>query len=137
VLFAAWGGGELSRSGAQAYFEGYSGGLSLLTTVAVLQLDRLGAGGDVLEISQEPRRAAELLADSAARLDVPIRLGDVASHPYQRIVKSRVPATLIRWADSEVDPRRDRLSAIDPVKLQAAGETINLALITVSREANW
>jgi len=137
VLFAAWGGGELTRSGAQAYFEGYSGGLSLLATVAVLQLDRLGAGGDVLEIGQEPRRAANLLADSAARLDVPVRLGDVASHPYQRIVRSRAPATLVRWADSEVDPRQDTLGNIDPVKLQAAGEMINLALITVSREASW
>jgi ABC-type dipeptide/oligopeptide/nickel transport system permease subunit len=137
VLFAAWGGGLLTRSGAQAYFEGYSGGLSLLSTVAVLQLDRLGDGGDELEISSGPRRTADLLSDSASRLDVPIRPGDIVSHPYQRIVKSRIPATVVRWADSEVDPREDTFAAIDPVKLQAAGETINLALITVSREASW
>jgi len=135
VLFAAWGGGELTRSGAQSYFEGYSGGLSLLNTVAVIQLDRLGAGDDVLEIIHEPRRVRNLLNDSAKRLDIPVRQGAVDSHRYQQIVSTRRPAVVVRWANSEVDPRRDTL--IDRGKLQAAGEMINLALITVSREASW
>ncbi|MDH7486110.1 MAG: M28 family peptidase [Anaerolineae bacterium] len=135
VLFAAWAGGELTRSGAQAYFEGYGGGLSLLDTVAVLQLDRLGAGGDMLEISSEPRRLSDLLADAAGRLGVSVERGKPVSHPYQQIVNLRAPAAVIRWADSEVDPRLDTL--IDRRKLQAAGEVINLALITISREAAW
>lgn len=135
VLFAVWSGGELTRSGAQAYLEGYGGGLSLLDTVAVLQLDRLGAGGDTLEISSEPRRLSDLLADAAGRLGVSIERGKPVSHPYQQIVNLRAPATVIRWADSEVDPRLDTL--IDRRKLQAAGEVINLALITLSREAAW
>jgi len=137
VLFAAWAGGELTRSGAQEYFEGYSGGLSLLNTVAVLQLDRLGAGGDSLEISHEPRRISDLLADAAGRLNVGVERGKPISHPYQRIVSLRAPAALIRWADSEVDPRQDTLARIDRDKLQAAGEVVNLALITISREASW
>ncbi len=133
--FCRLGGGELTRSGAQSYFEGYSGGLSLLNTVAVIQLDRLGAGDDVLEIIHEPRRVRNLLNDSAQRLDIPVRQGAVDSHRYQQIVSTRRPAVVVRWANSEVDPRRDTL--IDRGKLQAAGEMINLALITVSREAAW
>jgi peptide/nickel transport system permease protein len=135
VLFVAWGGGELTRSGAQSYVEGYGGGLSLLNTVAVIQLDRLGAGEDVLEIIHEPRQVVDLLRDNAGRLAIPVRLGSGDTHRYQEIVAARRPAVTLRWAGSEVDPRLD--TSIDRSKLQAAGELVNLALITMSREASW
>jgi hypothetical protein len=102
-----------------------------------LQLDRLGAGGDVLEIVHKPRRVSGSVSDSAQRLDIPLQQGRLDSHPCQQIVSTRTPAVVIRWADSEVDPRRDTLEGIDRVKLQAVGEMVNLALITVSREASW
>jgi hypothetical protein len=89
----------------------------------------------MLEISSEPRRLSDLLADAAGRLGVSVERGKPVSHPYQQIVNLRAPAAVIRWADSEVDPRLDTL--IDRRKLQAAGEVINLALITISREAAW
>jgi len=135
VLFAAWGGGHLPRSGAQSYLEGYSGGLSLLNNVAVIQLGRLGAGDDMIELIHEPRQVRALIENSASRLDIPVRSGAGDSHPYQAIMGSRRPAVTVRWSGSEIDPRHD--TSIDRTKLQAAGELINLALITVSREASW
>jgi hypothetical protein len=137
VLFAAWGGSALDQSGAEAYFTGYVGKISLLNPVAVFQLDNLGAGGDELRLDTTVRRLDDLMAESAARVGIPIRREAGSYHIYQEIVKGQAPSVLISWVDSQAIPEHDRLERIDPEKLSRAGQTIILALTNAARLPNY
>ena len=138
VLFAAWAGGDLEYSGAEEYVTNYSGGLSVLQTVAVFQLDNLGAGGDTLLITPESGDLSNLLAWSADQIGLPVRQENAGVyHDYQQVILRRRPAILVSWADSEVDPHRDTLARISIEKLEEAGNAIILALIHASRQPHF
>jgi hypothetical protein len=132
-LFAAWSGGELDYSGAEAYFDAYLGGLSLLNPVAIFQLDNLGAGGNELRISAGSRRLADLIEQSAGRVGLSTRQEGGSYHTYQEIVKRQAPSVLISWTDSQVIPEHDALERIAPEKLSLSGEAIILALTNAAR----
>jgi ABC-type dipeptide/oligopeptide/nickel transport system permease subunit len=137
VLFAAWGGGELNRSGAEAYFENYTGMISPLEPVAVFQLDNLGAGGDNLRLTTNAPRLDSLVEASADRLGVPLRRAESSYHPYQAFVKDQTEAVLFSWENSQVMPEQDRIERIRPEKLGQAGEVIMLALTNAVRQQEY
>ncbi|MBN1995255.1 MAG: M28 family peptidase [Anaerolineae bacterium] len=133
VLFAAWVGGELEQSGAEAYFNGYLGGVSLLHPTAIFQLNNLGAGGDDLLIETNSEQLDNLLAESAAQVGLTLQRGGSMYHPYQTFVQQQSQAALISWAGSSVIPQRDVIERIEPEKLSNAGQTIILALTNAVR----
>lgn len=138
VLFAAWTAGNLPNSGYQRYQSSYSA-LKMLRTVAVLQLDRLGHGdGKTLLVDDQANRTlTDLLARSAEKLGVGVQKGNPLLHDYQR-VSARQPSVVVSWADANLpDIVDDRPEQIDPQLLGTAGQIINLALITASREPNY
>lgn len=137
VLFAAFTGAELSKSGAAYFTEGYAGPVGTLNPVAGFTLTMLGAGGDALEISDSPQRVADLLERNASSLGVSVTRGDPSNHSYQRVLRNDIPAIVVRRTDSDVDIREDVLDRLSADRLQEAGEAINLALIVVSRDASW
>ncbi len=138
VLFAAWAGGNLDRSGAEEFVLNYSGGLSVLQPVAVFQLDNLGAGGAALRVSPASGNLSDLLAWSAEQIGLAVRREASGSyHAYQQVIQRRRPAILISWADSEIEPHRDTLARIDVRKLEEAGNAITLALIHASRQPSF
>ncbi len=133
VLFAVWGGGELDQSGAEAYFNGYLGAISLLNPVAVFQLDNLGAGGNSLRIETNSTRLDNLMEESATQMGLALRRGGGSYHPYQAFLKHQTQSVLISWNDSQAIPEHDVLERIRPDKLSNAGETIILALTNAVR----
>jgi hypothetical protein len=134
VLFAAWAGGQLDQAGAQTYFDGYLGPISLLDPVAVFQLDNLGAGGDTLRIETNSSRLDNLLAESATQVGLTLRRGGGSYHGYQEFLKSQTQSVLISWSDSQATmPERDIIERIRPEKLSHAGETVILALTNAVR----
>ncbi|MBC7223476.1 MAG: M28 family peptidase [Anaerolineae bacterium] len=137
VVFAAWAGGVLDAGGPVAYFDAPAGGISYLQTVAVFQLDNLGAGDEVLLVNPGSRRLADVMVASAREAGLAVREDPTVYHPYQGQVKARVPSVLVSWANSWRPPDEDALARIRPERLRAAGEAVNLALIRVSREPSF
>jgi len=137
VLFAAWAGGELDYSGAETYFNGGQGRLGILNTVAVFQLDNLGAGGDALRIDATSSRLADLVESSAGQVGLSVVQEKGSYHTYQDVVRRQAPSVLISWQDSHAIPEHDTLDRIDPAKLSSAGEAIILALTSAARLPNY
>lgn len=137
VLFAAWGGGLLDRTGAEAFFATPTGGFSYLDIVGVFQLDNLGAGGDELLVNARSARLRDVVERSAAQVGVPTRRDTGTYHAYQDLVGRRTPSVLLSWADSWVSPEADGLGRLSADKLGAAGQVVNLAVVNASREPDF
>ena len=137
VLFVALTGTDLTYSGAQAFTESYAGPAATLVDVAGFSVARLGAGGDILELSDTPQRVADLVEGNARTLGATVERGNPLPFSYQEILRRSLPMIVIQRGDSEIAPADDTADRLDTELLQEAGELINLSLITVSRDANW
>lgn len=138
VLFAAWTAGNLPNSGYQRYQDSYSP-LALLRTVAVFNLDRLGHGdGRTLLVDDGANRPlTELLGRSAEKLGVGVQKGNPLLHNYQRS-SAGPPSVVVSWADQDRPGILSDVSEqVDPQLLGTAGQIVNLALITASREPSY
>jgi ABC-type dipeptide/oligopeptide/nickel transport system permease subunit len=139
VLFAAWGGGELRYSGAHG-FEDRPGILGSYDLSVVVHLDRLGGGGDDgLVVHQVSGRETlfNLLAVSAARLDVGLTRALALRHAYQNLLEARDGTLVITWGDPPPALAEDTLENIDPESLSQAAQVINLTLITAAHEPTY
>jgi peptide/nickel transport system permease protein len=133
MMFAAWTGGEWEHSGAHEYLSAQAQ-YSILETVAVVNLDSLGRGGDELLV-QGDAQLVDLLLRSAEASGVSAREAETARWPYQRAF--RAPTATIGWAGGQIPVREDTADRLDEGKLSQAGQAINLMLITASREYDY
>ena len=133
MMFAAWTGGAWEHSGAHEYLTAQAM-YSVLETVAVVNLDGLGRGGDELWVEGDAQ-LMDLLLRSAEASGVPASEGQVQRWPYQLAFDA--PTVTIGWADAHIPVREDTLEELDEGKLGQAGQAINLLLITVSREYEY
>jgi uncharacterized protein len=132
VLFAAWDAGEVDRQGSAHYaaFPRYPLG----ETVAVLVLEQLGAGSTALVVDGVNGDWNPVAAVAASR---GITLTEVNSgiHDHWPFQDVGVPAQLISWADEGAGQISmhgrplDTLAAIEPDRLQTAGEVVGLTLL--------
>ena len=133
MVFAAWAGGEWEHSGAHQYLEQYAR-YSATDTVAVMNLDGLGRGGEKL-LAAGSSELVDLLLRSALSSGVSAEQGETRYFPYQRAFTEA--ELTIGWSDAFLPPRRDTADTISASKLAQAGQAINLALITISREYDY
>ncbi len=147
VLFAAWAGGEMPYSGAHA-FRDESTFLSQHEISAVIHLDRLGgndAGGLVAHHQGGPDALFDLLARSAAELNVGVIEGVSLRHPYQSFISADRGdpyvalngSLVVTWGDATQAPAEDTLDEIDPRHLREVAEVINLMLIRAAHEVRY
>ena len=134
MLFAAWSGGEWDYSGAHEYVETL-GKYSSLQTVAVLNLDGLGRGGDQL-VAEGDQRLTDLLQRSAESSNVRTGQGQIKAYPYQSAF-SNVATLNVGWQDDGSPAAQDTLDRLSATKLGEAGQCINLMLITLCREYEY
>jgi len=133
MLFAAWTGGEWEYSGAHEYVASQAP-YTILETVAVVNLDGLGRGSNELLIGGDAK-LVDLLLRSAESNGIPAREGDISHYPYQNAFKA--PTVTVGWSDDGIPPQEDTVDRISVSQLGAAGQAINLALITLSREYEY
>jgi hypothetical protein len=133
VYFVAWSGGEWEHSGAHQYLEAQAP-YSILETVAVFNLDRLGGGGDELLVSGD-RDLVGLLLRTAGGSGVPAREGAARQYRYQSAF--RAPSLTVGWSENGLRSSKDTIHNVVVDKLAAAGQAVNLALITVGREYDY
>ena len=136
ILFAAWAGGTLEHGGAHHYAE--SSRVSPLRPVAALHLVGLGRGGDVLALGGDRGALGELVQRCAAEMGTEVAPAQRAYVAYQDVFGRRCPAVTLSWQGSERIPLpADDLAGIDGDRLGRAGQIVNLALITLSRQAQY
>nr|MBC7244761.1 M28 family peptidase [Chloroflexota bacterium] len=133
MLFAAWSGGEWEHSGAHEYLAAQAP-YSILKTVAVVNLDGLGRGGSELIVSGD-EKLTELFLRTAESSGIPAKSNTMRYHPYYTAFSA--PMVAIGWSDDGLPASEDTFDHINPSQLNAAGQAVNLALITLSREYEY
>lgn len=144
VLFVAWGAGNLESPGMEQFLSLTESYRHLPATapnrpVLLLQLDRVGAGGETLWIHPgSSKRLAELMAQTMEELGgMATREEALGGNPTAHVGLRRVPSVYLAWADSQVPPDQDILDRISPDRLQSIGETLALALTRVLRQTTY
>ena len=129
-----------SRSGAATY-QVEPTPYQTLQREVVLHLGSVGGGGPRVLIGGAGRAFAQLLQRSSSVLDAPsevVSLSDLApsqTHVYARELGSR--AVWVAWGGAPDPYHGDSLEMLDVRRLASLGETINLALITASRQYHY
>ena len=123
VLFAAWDAEEQGLLGSQYYLEHPR--YPLTSTVAMLQLDMVGAGeGDTLHIGGTGLLADQLTV-SASILGITTTVTDGGGSDHVPFQRAGIPASLLIWFDRTNDPTyhtaADVPANIVPEKLRAVG----------------
>jgi len=147
VLFVAWGGGALENSGVNEFLADERSIRHLpanatrnrLAPRVVLQLDYLGAGGDILLVHPRSNsRLAELLEESAA--DVGITVDADPGELMPSIERWSAPQSAwlsFAWNESEVTPVEDTIERLEPEKLQAIGQVVSHVLTQIVRQTRY
>lgn len=133
VYFVAWAGGEWEHSGAHEYLENQAV-YSVLDLVAVVNLDGLGRGGPELAVDGDAS-LIDLFGRAGDSSGVTVRQGLTPDHSYYRAFEA--PAVTVGWSDDHTLPTEDNANSLSEAQLGSAGQTVNLALITLSREYDY
>ncbi len=131
VLFAAWDASELNIAGAHHYIENPR--YPLDNTVAEIQLDSLGGGGDILFVNGDEDLAASA-QQTAASLGIESLTGRTDGGEHQAFLGERVPAISLSWSpiqsqSSQTDRPGDTLETVDIERLDAGGRVAGLVLL--------
>ena len=135
IVFAAWDGAFANEAGAEFFWQGKNV-VSLLETVAVLELDALTHEGDSLAVHGDPD-IADLIRRSASRLDVPVGEAEEPLHPYQFALEGSLPMAVLTRAGPRPVLEEDTIERVNPDRLDEAVKVVNLTMITLAREGSW
>ena len=125
VLFAAWDAEELGLLGSIHYIQNPQ--YLPENVVAMLQLDMVGAGGDILYIDGTESLAADLQA-VAEQMEIPAAHINLGRSDHVPFINSGVPAALLIWLDENGNTPdhyhrpADSPDVIDLDKLEAVGK---------------
>jgi uncharacterized protein len=133
VLFAAWDAEELGLLGSTHYV--FNPEYPLAQTYAVIQLDMVGAGGNVLRIDggNGIERQIQIAAEALGVRSVFSELGRSDHVPFQ---SARIPAHLLIWTDEEDEYRDyhrplDTADRIDLSNLELSGKIALSSLLAL------
>ncbi|MEA1978964.1 MAG: M20/M25/M40 family metallo-hydrolase, partial [Chloroflexota bacterium] len=131
VLFAAWDGEELGLLGSREYTQHPS--YPLDNTLAVIQLDMIGGGGDVLQVDGHGGVEAQIIA-AAEVMGLDAAVTEVGRSDHIPFLQAGVPASMIGWLDTEDQYRDyhrpiDTPERIDLDRLEQSLKVTNLALL--------
>jgi len=131
VLFAAWDAEEEGLWGSRYYVEHPR--YPLENTVAKLQLDMVGAGGDTLLVDGAGELGEKIRAVAHA-LGVQTEASNVGRSDHVPFLEAGVPADLLIWFfEGDVQPQyhrpMDTPDIIEPDKLEAVGKIAGITLL--------
>ncbi|MBN1642908.1 MAG: M28 family peptidase, partial [Anaerolineae bacterium] len=134
VLFAAWDAEEMGLLGARHYVAHPS--YPLESTVAMLQLDMVGAGRDLLFIDGDERLGAAL-AETARALGVESALSRDGRSDHVPFWEAGIPASLLIWdTDTSETPTYhrplDTVETIDLDNVRMAGRIAGTAALALA-----
>lgn len=128
TLFVAWDASEQETTGAEYYIQNPV--YPLDKTIAVLQLDQLGAGGDSIQI--DGSGLANLLMANVRYLGLETTVSNEMDGDHRPFVAADVPADMISWGANDENyshTRSDTSDIIQLEKLEQAGQLADLVLL--------
>jgi len=133
VLFAAWDAEEAGLLGSTHYVEHPR--YPLDRTIAMIQMDSVGGGGDLLAVTPTSPPLQEALLESARRLN--LRLGIVSeegSSDHVPFDEAGVPAAMLIWADawSAIHVPTDTPDMVRAESLRQTGAIVDLTLMRLA-----
>jgi uncharacterized protein len=130
VLFAAWDAEEEGLLGSSHYVR--EPRYPLESTVAMIQLDMVGAGGDTLWIDGGGE-LAEQLQSAAQAVGVETESTSLGRSDHVPFLQSGIPADLLIWQFHDGEPRyhrpEDTPATIEVDKLEAVGRIVGITLL--------
>jgi Zn-dependent M28 family amino/carboxypeptidase len=131
VLFAAWDAEEMGLIGSR-YFVSHPQ-YPLQEIVAMVQLDMVGAGGEVLRIDGS-QGLGERLAAAADAVDVETSFSQEGRSDHVPFWEAGIPASLLIWSVEEgAAPTYhrpvDRADTLDEAKLEAVGLVTGIGVL--------
>lgn len=133
VVFAAWDAEELGLLGSSHYVSNPR--YSLEDTIAMLQLDMVGAGAEYLSVSGDEDLQSQILL-TAEMLGVDAEGSDLGRSDHIPFWEAGVPASLFIWWDESTADHlhrtNDTPAEIKPDQLEAAAYLANLSLLNLS-----
>ncbi|HSM71801.1 MAG TPA: DUF418 domain-containing protein, partial [Anaerolineales bacterium] len=130
VLFAAWDAGEQESLGAENYVQNPN--YPLEKTLAVIQLDGLGAGGEILHI--DGFGLAEKIEAAAQSFGVESSVTDELTGDHRLFAEAGVPAHALTWSGAENFSHlpTDTADNIQLERLERAGQIADLVILGIS-----
>jgi hypothetical protein len=140
VLFAAWDAEEMGLLGSR-YYVGHPR-YPLEETVAKIQLDMVGAGGDVLCVDGGGELGEDLLS-IAQHLDIGAERTELGRSDHVSFQMAGVPASLLIWSSEGRQPEAgeamphyhrpmDVPAIIDTHKLDSVGKVAGISLLSLA-----
>ena len=145
ALFVAYGAGSLPMDAARVFLEDEHHFRHLVTDnmsqsvrpVMLFNLDNVGAGNDVVEVSPSSSPVLmRLLEEAASEQEVAVIQSESLDN-FSPSIRGQVPYLQFQWAAPWIDPAGDVLALVDSDKLQQLGEAFSLALTQIFRQADY
>jgi len=130
VMFAAWDAGEQESLGARYYLQNLK--YPLDKTIAVIQMEKVGAGGDVIQIASGS--LVEQVEAAAAGMGIETVVQDGSTGEGLLFLNAGIPAQTLSWSGEANFSHlpSDTVEVIQPERLQAAGRLANLITLGLS-----
>ena len=133
VVFAAWDAEELGLLGSSHYVGNPR--YPLEDTIAMIQLDMVGAGAENLTISGDEDFKSQILS-TAEMLGLDAEGSDMGRSDHIPFREAGVPASLLIWWDETTADHlhrpNDTPAVIKPEKLEAVAHLTNLSLLNLA-----
>ncbi|MBN1995256.1 MAG: M20/M25/M40 family metallo-hydrolase [Anaerolineae bacterium] len=138
VLFAAWDAEEIGLDGSRYYVAHPQYPLTTTTTIAMLQLDMVGAGEDILYLDGPNNQYTQKIKTIAGALGISTTLTRAGGSDHAPFMEAGVPANLLIWTGPKETPATahyhrplDTPAIIEPDKMAAIGRLTNLTLLAL------
>jgi Zn-dependent M28 family amino/carboxypeptidase len=130
VLFAAWDAHEQESLGAEYYIQNPK--YPLDKTIAVIQLEGVGAGGEILHV--DGLRLAERIEAAAQSFGVETTVTDELTGDHRLFAEAGVPAHALTWvgAGNFSHLPTDSPDNIRAERLEQAGQIADLMILSLS-----
>jgi uncharacterized protein len=133
IIFAAWDAEEMGLIGSIYYVNNPT--YPLRETIAMIQLDMVGAGGEILTIDGD-QNLSERIHHSAEMFGVQADISSFGRSDHVPFLEAGVPASLIIWMDSETTISHyhrpiDTASIIESKKLKAAAQIAEVTALNI------
>ncbi|MGD9093791.1 MAG: M20/M25/M40 family metallo-hydrolase, partial [Anaerolineales bacterium] len=128
VIFAAWDAEEIGLIGSSYYVNQPT--YPLDETIAMIQLDMVGAGGEILGIDGN-KDLSEQIRQAAETYGIQTEFTSIGRSDHVPFLSAGVPASLLIWREDETSSPHyhrpaDTLSIIEPQQLKAAAQITEL-----------
>lgn len=145
TLFAAWGGGQLDESGAEAWIESISSFRHIHThsrnsnvhPTALILLDFVGDGETLLIHPDGNSRLNGLIQETAVEVGLDVRIAEDSEFVDSDLMNLKFARTSIRLDGEILAPDEDTLDKIDQERMQKLGEMLTLTLTKIVRETRY